>query len=357
MEKRKLTDKAKASLHQFGLTRTKNLLPSWALSGWIGLFLFCSLFNSNAAFSGEGTGQEFRLNMRDKIFAAHHVDSNTCWAVGTSGLIIKSTDGGKTWEQRDKIGALSLFDIFFINGNKGWIVGDNGLILNTEDGGSSWKKQASGFSDSLMKVFFLDENRGVVLGVGGTVLYTENGGTLWQTYSIDWTSVLPEELMAKGVIAPNLYGIFFIDATHGWIVGDNGVLLKTSDGGKQWEVTFTGLPNSFYSIFFKNESEGWICGDSGLLIHTQDGGKNWIALKVPVKQNLFTINMAGASGFVTGEKAAVLQTADGRLTWSSLDLKLMGPLPYFGSIWITGNKAVFLGERIMEIPIQKTLIQ
>jgi|GEM_PF-1794636 len=348
------------SLKQSRLSRSKTILSAWMLNlVFIGLVFLWSFLNPDLAFSGgKGAKKEFRLGIRDKIFASYQVENNTCWAVGNFGLIIKTADSGKTWQRQDIITTLALFDIFFVNNNKGWIVGDIGLILNTEDGGSSWKKQSSSINSPLMKIFFLDEHRGFAVGGEGKILYTENGGKLWQVYQVDWLSVLPEEVLEKGVFAPCLYDVFFADAAHGWIVGDGGIVLKTSDGGKQWELLSSGFSNPLFSIFFKTESEGWACGNMGFLIHTRDGGKSWVELKTPEKCNLFKIRMYGDTfGLIVGERGTVLQTDDGGLTWSLHKLNLESPLPYFSEVCVVGNsspmKIILLGERIVETSIQK----
>jgi len=357
------TKKKMVFFHQLmlygSLQHSRRKCSKRALSDWVlNLLVFITLFTvfgfSHSAFSEEGgiqlTGD---AKSREKIFGSYHFDNRTSWAVGAYGLIIKTTDGGKTWVQQKKITNKSLFDIFFVNKNKGWIVGDSGSIFKTEDGGSFWKEQEAGTkNDILFKVSFLDENRGIAVGMSGVILNTENGGGSWQVNPIDWVSLLPEELVAKGVLTPNLYYIFFINPTNGWIVGDGGVMLKTSDGGKHWNFIKSGFLNPFFSVFFKNESEGWVVGHNGFVIHTQDGGRSWVEIKIPVIANLFKIQMYDDEfGLIVGEKGTVLQTADGGLTWSGVKLNLTAPLPFFSDAWVVVSNSpkeiILLGDGII----------
>jgi photosystem II stability/assembly factor-like uncharacterized protein len=67
------------------------------------------------------------------------VDSNTVFAVGNSGTILKTTDGGKTWKTQTFDFSIynanaQLRKVFFITLNNGWILGSNGLVLHTMDG-------------------------------------------------------------------------------------------------------------------------------------------------------------------------------------------------------------------------------
>ena len=93
-----------------------------------------------------------------------------------------------------------------------------------------------------MALHFINQKSGLGVGEGGTILTTEDGGSTWRTFDLDWTNILPEEIKASGVLAPNLYDIFFVDGVHGWIVGEKGGNLttkkreKTIDLGTQKEI-------------------------------------------------------------------------------------------------------------------------
>ena len=53
----------------------------------------------------------------------------------------------------------------------------------------------------------------------------------------------------------------FTDLNHGWILGDNGKVLATSDGGTNWNaITNLGLTSSYKckAVFFLNPMVGWI---------------------------------------------------------------------------------------------------
>jgi photosystem II stability/assembly factor-like uncharacterized protein len=81
-----------------------------------------------------------------------------------------------------------------------------------------------------------------------------------------------------------LNDIFFIDAKHGWAVGDHGTILHTDDGGGEWKIRQSGVSCSLKSVFFINEKMGWAAGGeakpysntgSGVLLFTRDGGQTW----------------------------------------------------------------------------------
>ncbi|MEE4260632.1 MAG: YCF48-related protein, partial [Bacteroidales bacterium] len=69
-----------------------------------------------------------------------------------------------------------LNDVTFIDSNNGWAVGDSGTILHTSDGGNNWEFQESGTIADLNSVFFVDENYGWICGDSSIILHTDNGG-------------------------------------------------------------------------------------------------------------------------------------------------------------------------------------
>ena len=70
--------------------------------------------------------------------------------------------------------------VWFATPEQGWAVGAEGVILATTDGGRTWRPQASGVGDDLFDVkFFADAREGWAVGSGGTMLHTRDGGRTW----------------------------------------------------------------------------------------------------------------------------------------------------------------------------------
>ena len=62
----------------------------------------------------------------------------------------------------------------------GYVVGANGTILRTNDGGETWQDQESAFSNNLYAVEIYKPNEAVAVGELGRVLWTEDGGRIWK---------------------------------------------------------------------------------------------------------------------------------------------------------------------------------
>lgn len=85
------------------------------------------------------------------------------------GLILGSPDKGQTWEDKTPPAAESFFDLYN-NGNQGWLVGAAGAIYHTSNGGQSWQRERAPTTTDLFTIFFLDQSRGWIGGDRFTVL-------------------------------------------------------------------------------------------------------------------------------------------------------------------------------------------
>ncbi|MFL6336861.1 MAG: YCF48-related protein [Pyrinomonadaceae bacterium] len=77
------------------------------------------------------------------------------------------------------VGGRRLNAVWFATPERGWAVGGEGVIISTTDGGRTWRPQASGVGDDLNDVKFFDESEGWAVGRGGTMLHTTDGGRTW----------------------------------------------------------------------------------------------------------------------------------------------------------------------------------
>lgn len=133
----------------------------------------------------------------------------------------------------------------------------------------------------------------------------------------------------------DLFDIFFIDSLDGWVVGNNGTLLHSIDGGNTWNEQQLANNHLLQSVHFINNNEGWIAGSAGIIYYTQDGGLNWINQNSNTSfdlRNIFFINdslgwvVGGSSLFDNFEYAVIWHTADGGLSWEQQFVSTPGPL-------------------------------
>lgn len=113
----------------------------------------------------------------------------------------------------------------------------------------------------------------------------------------------------------NLTCISFVNASTGYICGDN-ILLKTTNEGTNWiKADFAGYWNS---IYFVNSQTGYLCGNNGKILKTTNEGANWVQLNSGVNTNLTSIRFTNENtGYVTGWFKTLLITTDGGNTFSN----------------------------------------
>lgn len=71
----------------------------------------------------------------------HFTDDNNGWAIGSSGIILNTSDGGANWAAQTFGTTVTPYALHFTDINHGWVVGESGSILNTSDGGVNWAAQ------------------------------------------------------------------------------------------------------------------------------------------------------------------------------------------------------------------------
>ncbi|HNC49180.1 MAG TPA: YCF48-related protein, partial [bacterium] len=72
-----------------------------------------------------------------------------------------------------------------------------------------------------------------------------------------------------------LLGISMPSQTTGYIVGTNGRILKTTNGGNDWSSQTSGTTSFLRDVHFINDSLGVAVGESGKILYTDDGGEHW----------------------------------------------------------------------------------
>jgi photosystem II stability/assembly factor-like uncharacterized protein len=135
------------------------------------------------AFERATFEEEFE-NPRPSLFCVQAIDANTAYMCGLDATIMRTTDGGQTWEFLPTESQFPLYTLKIKNG-KGWAVGNKGATLVSDDNGDTWNLK-QGLIKSKMwfrDVSFSSPNKGWVVGQAGVVSSTNDGGATWQFHS------------------------------------------------------------------------------------------------------------------------------------------------------------------------------
>ena len=164
-------------------------------------------------------------------------EDNVLWAVGHEGVIVKSKDGGVSWEVNYQHGnGGALFDINFFDEQHGIAIGAYGLFLRTDDGGENWQQEFHSGLLPVEDIEYLNEIR-------------EQSE---EDYLFELSSILP-----------HLNQVKLIDSTL-YVVGELGLFAASTDLGKSWQRLNISYQGSLYDVAQAKQGI-WISGMRGNL--------------------------------------------------------------------------------------------
>ncbi len=119
-------------------------------------------------------------------------------------------------------------------------------------------------------------------------------------------------------IIDHLYGSSLLDRNTGWIVGAFGMVARTHDGGKTWQVQKSGTSEHLFDVAFFDTSNGWAVGRSGTIVHTSDAGDTWQPQVSATQQHLFSVRAISTQrAFAVGDWGTIISTSNGGKTWEA----------------------------------------
>lgn len=201
-------------------------------------------------------------------------------SAGRSEGYYVSANQGQTWARLPGPGAsdaIGIRQLWFFDRLRGMAIGDGngayGVAYDTEDGGFSWARRSPESEQPDINAVFATPSLGFRLTASGVLLRSTDGGRQWSTPPQSGLPQFPTWAGAK---------LLFIDANHGWIqeyqaaFQGNNRLWRTLDGGLTWQVAtqFNFLyPNTMPRLVDANH--GWFTGPADTLLATMDGGQSW----------------------------------------------------------------------------------
>jgi photosystem II stability/assembly factor-like uncharacterized protein len=267
------------------------------------------------------------------LYSVCFTDVDTGYAVGDSGTILKTADGGANWLIKNSGTLFNLRSVFFTSPSTGYSVGDSGTIKRTTNGGTNWENIYSGTSYTLNSVHFPITDIGYIVGGDDNysqpmILKTIDGGLTW--------AIIPTDI----TLPMNLTSVFFITSNTGYAAGhyftmcSKEIVIKTEDGGAHWTTVYDNSPcdfgTSFKSLFFTNGINGYVAGHwegSAQIIRTNDGGLSWSNKIFSYNHTLRSIHFPdNNTGYVAGDLGYILKTIDGGDNWINQDSEITDDL-------------------------------
>ena len=294
------------------------------------------------------------------------VSDRVVWASGADGTIVRTADGGLTWQRLTIPGSekLDFRDIDAVDDRTAYVLsigsGELSRIYKTTDAGATWTEQfvnrdPEAFFDAMS---FWDAKRGIAVSdsVDGrfVILTTADGGKSWMRAP---DAGLPAALPNEGFFAASGTNVATVAPNHVWIgtgASTEARVLRSSDGGRTWKAAKTPLASGpsagIFSIAFSDARHGIVVGgdyklESAALDNlaiTSDGGATWTPRKglTGLRSAVAFLDRAGASILAVGPGGADI-SRDRGATWARLE----GPGLHTFSIAKRGTAGFGAGER------------
>ena len=166
---------------------------------------------------------------------------------------------------------LSTGNIYFANANTGFVstyTGGIKSVLYTTNGGTNWTSYSTGSTKNIESVYLRSSGMGFVGCDSSLLLRTTNFG-------LNWTQItVPNNLRVQN--------IRFVNENTGWFMGTNrnspytGRLYVTNNGGTSFQLMMSLMNFDVKGYSFADAQNGFICGDSGRVIKTTNGGLTFV---------------------------------------------------------------------------------
>jgi len=196
-------------------------------------------------------------------------------------------------------------DIDFFTNNIGYIITSE-EIIETLDAGNTWLKKQNISSGNDMDLF---NTTGYIVGNNGYVLKSTDNGATWNQISTG----------------------FFVSFNTVTIIDENNIILsssnsivKTNNGGTTWQSLSMSIPNiSVNKTFFTSSLIGHAVCDQGEILKTINGGQSWYSTQSTTigPSDYFTVYFINESiGFASREHSDLYKTIDGGETWTEVSV-------------------------------------
>jgi photosystem II stability/assembly factor-like uncharacterized protein len=189
------------------------------------------------------------------------------------------------------------------------VVGERGHILISSDDGASWRQSDSPSRTMLTAVYFIDRDHGWAVGHDSAILRTTDGGITWEL--VNWA---PED-------ETPLFDVWFADPDNGFAIGAYGTFYVTADGGATWNLE----PISDGDYHLQNVARAldgrlYIAAEAGMAYRSDDGGTTWSELPSPYEGSFFgVLPLENEAVLLFGLRGHVFRSADAGETWEAIE--------------------------------------
>ncbi len=271
-------------------------------------------------FRTENSGQTWTpvyTGSTSNLRSINFLNQSTGFAFGSFGEILKTTNSGLSWsDYPNSANSGAIYSASITESGTIWLAADTGSVYRSTNTGNTWDLKLRQFItyNSLNCVQFINPLTGFICAYGGTIMKSSNGGLNWQFQNLSSSY--------------ELKSLTFVNASTGFACGGNGstmgIIYKSTNEGTSWQVVYNDS-SSLNSLHFLNESTGWACGSLGRVLRTTNAGLNWSSYRTQFSSTQFIdiwftdIN----TGYLS--RTSLFKSTNGGINWS---FNLLSASPY-----------------------------
>lgn len=260
-------------------------LPSNPQFGWVCGAKGHVIRTTDGGATWQGTTVPYSPSNNDHLESIHFVNTSIGYTSGNAG-IFKSTDGGATWSSITPASAgNSLWGTHFPTADTGMVIGGGCGVDNirsfyrTTNGGATWNafRDTTRVDRSGMSDVFLTSATGAGWAMSSGYLWqTSNGGVTWSVKSPTGTAIWHEEFTKVN----NSY-LIPTAGTECSGAGNAGGMRFSTDDGTTWNNFSSG--GAMFGTFLLDAQRGWAVGVGSRAYYTSDGGQSWALRNCGIK--------------------------------------------------------------------------
>lgn len=262
--------------------------------------------------------------------------------VGESGHVLLRNAKGETSQAKVPVDLL-LTAVHFIDAYQGWAVGHDGVVLHSTDAGKTWGKQLDG---SQISPLLLEKAEAEVRRLEEASAAALEDVNL--TAALDNAYFALDDAKASGASGPSrpLLDVWFRNADEGWAVGAYGMIVHTNDGGRNWEyVSALVNPDRLHLNAVLGLSDGTllVAGEGGQLHRSVDAGAHWQPPQQLTQASIYKLmQLANGNLLALGFGGTLMTSQDLGLTWEKI--KTPVPIGLYGGRQLADGAVVLSGQ-------------
>ncbi len=261
------------------------------------------------------------------------------WSVTVTGQVLSTFDGGKTWKAK-QVTNRPITDIHF-RGKQGYMTGERGLLMKTTDGGASWQDISLNIKFNFSGIGIINDTSAIICGTDqnsmaktvGVTFQTWDRGKTWQKKPflgngffdvVVWPPSKVYFLAIKKAFhsidgagffwtgkyeGKRLGFAFDFQDDWGYMVGGDGLFMKSTDHGRNWTEVPMQVTKSLHAVAMIDHFSGVAGGQDGIVINFFQSGDQYTVENIGLPVSISSVAVTEDKVFLAGQNGTIVYRA------------------------------------------------